>query len=82
MSGHFSWSDGLFLGNPRWWRDPIPRNNTSEILLHIQIRLSKTQDNDNTKCWKDVEKQELPLIVVGMHKGKASMEGSLAVPYK
>lgn len=62
MSGHFGWSGGLFLGDPRGWRDPIPKINTSEILLYIQIRLSKTQDNDNTKCWKDVEKRELPLL--------------------
>ena len=41
------------------------------------------QTIDNTKCWKkDVEQQELSLILVGMQNGTATLEDSMTGIYK
>ena len=43
-------------------------------------RMSKIQNNNNTKCWPDCDATELSLLV-GIHNGTAALGNSLAIPY-
>jgi hypothetical protein len=43
------------------------------------MRIDKTQNTDNSKCWEDVEKQELSSTAGG---NTDTLEDSLAISYK
>ena len=49
------------------------------IRYHYEsIRTAKIQDTDNTKCWEDVEQQELPFTAGGNANGIVPLEDGLA----